>query len=920
MKELIQLSKVITQGIVIEDVEKDANLTFSSIYQKAAIVIKDIVHRQLEVLEGRKKSTKEDPNIIAFEGRRGTGKTSAMLSLCNALNDYHAPVAKNDFLNLDLKYRDISFTVLEHIDASLLEQTDDVLELVIANMYTKLLEYTKYKIKEYDDIDSRELFQLFDEVYGIIINMKRMKQNKMDDEISPLRALTKLSSSQNLGIKIAQLVNKYLDFMDREGRSQSFLVVAIDDLDMYSKKNLHQREMHGTPFDVLENIHRYLMIPGVIVLITYNYEDLCLGCYSHFKDMYSNTIDITDAKIRDLTIQYLRKVIPIWSRIHMISLSKRDYDNVLNTHISFSYQEACKCLEQFSHILWSENIHDDMRIAEISLKKLAFLFQADLGLFYDALGSKFHFIEFSTLRELSQKYSFKMHIKQIKENNRKGNNYSIIDKDARNRILKELMDDIYFRYVVEKLSGKERDFFIQSLQVHIERRSKDIIEDIRKCGLEKYKEYSRYTRIDTTNNIYDNISEINYSGIKTEYFYSYGELLFYLYMASSNGWFSKKLISCILNSYTIMLTHIYQEMLAENEPQDYVCKKSDNLFENRNRFKAIIAGFIAGSWSNRMVPRVNLGGSDLDKTNARHYSTEHTIYEDGAKLESVGAVKVQAVNVKWKFNLSKSYNEEIMKEEFQTLELLCMLFSNVRFQKGKVGEEAVDKDWFYISFPESSLKDTLEEIADGLNSGIKEQKTDLCLYIEYTDACFDVMNFINAAFDYKKYFTQLHEDLLPAYECYLRALRYEDKSVTDLIKQFSLEHEFEYWFAKSKGFAMPLYSFDMMYNILKRVGLYNSKKASAIHLYSFPSYLHDSYVKIGDLLKAEDEFYFSDLGGKVQEYRFSDNYNLCPFVRNFIKKTKNVQMDNGNIQFANTKENIFVNRFIELIKMIGNTL
>ena len=71
-----------------------------------------------------------------------------------------------------------------------------------------------------------------------------------------------LSSSLELKNDFCTLVDHYLDMFqhERSGRKekrQNFLTIVIDDLDLNIENG----------FDIMEKIHRYMMVPQVIVLI-----------------------------------------------------------------------------------------------------------------------------------------------------------------------------------------------------------------------------------------------------------------------------------------------------------------------------------------------------------------------------------------------------------------------------------------------------------------------------------------------------------------------------------------------------------------------------------------------------------------------------------------------------------------------------
>ena len=148
MKNVIKLSNL-EEEIILEDSKKFDESISSFVYQKVEILLRNIIDQNRKYVDQDSENTdkfkKPIDNIISFEGRRGTGKTSAMLSVKNALSLYQG----NVFLETEEdpgKYKKIAFTVLDYIDASLLEKTEDILGQILANMFSKVLEYDKNNI------------------------------------------------------------------------------------------------------------------------------------------------------------------------------------------------------------------------------------------------------------------------------------------------------------------------------------------------------------------------------------------------------------------------------------------------------------------------------------------------------------------------------------------------------------------------------------------------------------------------------------------------------------------------------------------------------------------------------------------------------------------------------------------------------
>lgn len=849
---VIRLSNLDKKDIIIEKIEvkntSENNSVFDKVYQKARMLLTDIVTVNEEI--NNKTSEKirtEVENIISFEGRRGTGKTSAMFSIQNALKNFQE---KEFFTSPINDYKEINFHVLEAIDASMLEEGEQILELVLANMFMNLRRKEREERNGRSPYEVQELYQLFEVVFESLMNMHRGKSQRYYEDRSPLQALTQLSNSQILLKKIKNLVKKYLQYMMPSNEFR-FLVVTIDDLDM------HFRENGYNSYDLLETVHRYLMIPGVIVLVSYNYIDLCFACEKHFRELYDQkrdrycssqifeSKDIIEKRIREATKDYLKKVCPIHTRIHMPSLKKKDYQE--NTKVLVKSDEIKKYLNNFEEILSDER---DKEI-KLTLKKFVFLLKASLaGIYYDTAGAKKHFVEVDTLRSLAQTYYFHKQLKEVLDKDNKDN------KDGIKVVFEELLNDLYFRVACEKLEHVEYERFKAFLDVSIDRRSRDIVDDI-----EKLKKEAK-------------VSEIRYVGTGNDKSYSYGELLYFLYTASSKGYYTKDFICCILDSYTLMLTRFYHLKWNEEEKR----------FEDKDEVKKIMGESIAGSWSNLYIPALKI--SDFDAASKR----EVDFVLGGQKREEeksevkVGAVKANLVAGEWEYSFSNIYSKDnnianlkMLAEEFKRIEILCMFFADVKY----TGESQAT-DGFKIEYEEGEIFCIRPEC-----SSSNAEKEGPRLIFKFSAACFNIMNFVKNLFLWEGYFAQLCTALSNAYEKHIESLRkagvitneaMKNQSIAEWLKENSLENQRKEWYESTRGFAMPLYSFDMMYNLFKRKYKNQEPIPTAVREDKFLNHILQVYEKFGELLKKEDAFYFSNGHGEIIKYKFYENYIKSPFI------------------------------------------
>ncbi len=963
MSVALKLSNLCEEKIVVEKAKEFKESVFWPVYQRTKVLLEDIILRDQGQDDDVYLSSDRKP-VISFVGRRGTGKTSAMMSVHNALKSKEE---LKGFLS-DKYIRDSSFIVLDYIDVSTMEKGEDILEIVLANMFSLFLKREQQSQRTNTSYESRELYRMFDEIYGSLISIKDMRGRKSD--ISPLSQLTQLSNSQVLKVKIEELIKKYLQYMegDQEGYApakQKFLVITIDDLDMSFQNETE------FPFEILETLHRYLMTTGVIILATYNFSDLCSGCEKHFMKIFSDRkgalISNESGIVKHLTQEYLKKVLPMYNRVHLPSLKKSDYVDEVRPRIEMQPDEV---KELFGGL--KKNILKDDAKASFILdpKKFVMLLRGSVaGLYYDVNGVKKHFVEPSQLRELVQTYTFFEQLNKLKHSGKneednvrqrdveKGNNnkpeesaenedfcaifeqfnktkgsssneennirehdtekvyvdlekayvffeqlcklkrngkdgkanprqhddenedsdkqdYNVKNEDI---IFKALLDNLYFEFAKSNLAGEEQELFEDFLKVPLERRSKDILMTLRVKAKENLKA--------------SEMSCILYkSGAKESY--SYGELIYGLYLASKNGWFKKQLVWCILDSYTIMLTKYYRHM-----------KKTKDLSEKakwKKKILDVLGMSVASSWSNCFVPKLSIAASESEVEERNRL--EYGVYDRENITQCFAAVKFGGGFVQWDFELSEinkeislKINKEVcLQKQLQLLEFMAMFFTNVkcRTEKGGVHQGF---DIVYNGYEEDRGKWIYQSL--DLNKGRS-------LRFKMTDGCFNIFNFVYNLLDSENFFRHLHENLKKAYKDYFKDIDMLDVSIDKFFEKNSMKAKYQDWFRRTQGFALPVYSFDMIYNLFKRQFQNLGLMPDSVYINDCWIYIKECFKEFGKLLEDEDKFYFSTLSderindGNIGNVEIDSNnkwffnaYNDSPFIH-MIHEMENKELEN----------------------------
>lgn len=322
----VKLENLFDEEIIVEKSSERDKSVFAPIYKKAEKLVDDFKENSNNKRDESRLEKMQIVNTISFEGRRGTGKTSAMMSFCDKLRDQKK-----------------LYIVLDYIDASTLEEGESILEIVLANMYHLLVEHMEKNNKSgHYDYEARNIIRKFEEIYSAIgfINERRNKDGRRVD-LSPLSGLERLSNSQQLKKRVYELIR---DYKKHIASDDAMLVIPIDDIDMCFQSE------EPSVYEIMETLHRYLMIPNVIIFLTYDYPELLSGCEKHFSQMHYIKDDITKGQkdhIREAANRYLEKVLPTYARIHLPSQRKRDYSDQNNIQVCLENNEEKKYLKKF---------------------------------------------------------------------------------------------------------------------------------------------------------------------------------------------------------------------------------------------------------------------------------------------------------------------------------------------------------------------------------------------------------------------------------------------------------------------------------------------------------------------------------------------------------------------------------------------
>lgn len=296
--------------IKYEKSEEFEESLFADVYDRAikltSLIIEANIKEEAELIDDSFCTEERYNNIISFWGERGMGKSSAMLSFALFLKNYTHQNTDRFQLSTTKKPE---FHVLPRIDAAMLVKGENLLDIILAKMWSAFDERVHISIgheSRFQDTKTR-----FGDVKKSYEAYRKAVDGKEENfNMTSVRQLKELSKCLNLREDFKKLVSSYLSCMTNGRGETFFLVLTIDDLDV-AMDDVN---------NILEQIRLFLMIPKVIVLITADYGRLYLDCNRSFssKLICSSNIEQREKdQIRSYTEKYLAKIFPGNMRVHM---------------------------------------------------------------------------------------------------------------------------------------------------------------------------------------------------------------------------------------------------------------------------------------------------------------------------------------------------------------------------------------------------------------------------------------------------------------------------------------------------------------------------------------------------------------------------------------------------------------------------
>ena len=296
---------------IVEDYANSTSSIFAVQYKKALRVIDAYV----EAIGEERNATLQESrnNIIAFIGDRGTGKTSCMVSVLNMLGS-HAEERKEKKI----------FATIDIVDPSFFDENTNIIYLVVGKMFAAFRESVdadREKSMSHEGL-IHDLMEAFSKVLSQISMMGKAPLNDNDTDV---HQLGNLLVTVDLKKSLKVLVDTYLRYYKKD-----FLVIPVDDID--------NNTSHA--YQMMEQIRKYLILPNVIILISFKLEQISNVAELYFTNLYK-PMDTKgmNVDIADMAQKYLLKLFPLEHRIALPDL-KTMMEKELGVYVSRDAKDA----------------------------------------------------------------------------------------------------------------------------------------------------------------------------------------------------------------------------------------------------------------------------------------------------------------------------------------------------------------------------------------------------------------------------------------------------------------------------------------------------------------------------------------------------------------------------------------------------
>lgn len=304
----------------------DQESIFYESYNKAIRVLNEIISNSEIVTENDFDKNRMTNNIILFNAERGQGKTTAMRSFSDFMEN-----PKQEEKNL--LPSNIKFLSIDTIDPSCMHNRESIVRVVLTYLFSKITPRLK-KVKAdqaNESVLKVKILEGFQKCYDFVdyLNESRKYNDFMPDD---MEYISKLGNSHELKKELWSLIKNIIDLVNSDGdfkkdSETTFFVLSIDDADLSTS---------GT-FKLCDEVRSYFSLPNVIVIMAADMNHLMDNVYEEYLSKSNLKNDRSQSRCKEMAGRYVEKLFP---QGHVIRLPKME-ELLLNhsTKIVLEYKD-----------------------------------------------------------------------------------------------------------------------------------------------------------------------------------------------------------------------------------------------------------------------------------------------------------------------------------------------------------------------------------------------------------------------------------------------------------------------------------------------------------------------------------------------------------------------------------------------------
>jgi hypothetical protein len=240
-------------------------------------------------------------NIIVFDGERGSGKTSCMMSVVNMLTDSnHAKIC-----GANLYVANAEFETIQMIEPAFFDKEHNILTLFIARLYRAFKDEEEIPNNRF--VDNKHAIELNQKFVEVQRKLRCMFGEDRNDE--GLEYLVNMAAAVDLKNDLQALVTLYLKYKRKEDGT---LLLMVDDIDLNDEY----------AWEMAEHLRKYFIQPNIIVMMSMKIRQMFGILQRDYRKGYTTKNNNylhaeEEAEIAERSERYLAKLLPAHQRIYM---------------------------------------------------------------------------------------------------------------------------------------------------------------------------------------------------------------------------------------------------------------------------------------------------------------------------------------------------------------------------------------------------------------------------------------------------------------------------------------------------------------------------------------------------------------------------------------------------------------------------